>query len=62
MNNIIKPSQCPYRSSVGGKYYCEHSSKTMRYCSWTDNAPFGCPITLKDLRKIKINKIIEKIK
>lgn len=42
--DISKPSECPHRSNVSDKYFCEHPSKSLRYCTWTTEFPDGCPI------------------
>lgn len=57
---VIKPNDCPFREMVGGNYYCEHPSMTQRYCTWTNYTPANCPMTKKDLRSIKLNKILKK--
>jgi hypothetical protein len=56
---VIKPFDCPYREYVGGNYYCGHPLKVIRYCTWLNETPSGCPMTYQDLRMLKIKKLID---
>jgi hypothetical protein len=56
---VIKPFDCPYRESVAGNYYCGHPIKALRYCTWTNETPSGCPMTYLDIRMLKLKKIID---
>jgi hypothetical protein len=45
MNKIItKPSQCADRVFIGGKYFCNNPKTVLRYCTWINEFPDGCPL------------------
>lgn len=51
---ITKPSECPYRDCISAKYFCDHPSMKLRYCTWIDKIgqfPYGCPILEEDDQK-----------
>jgi hypothetical protein len=47
---ITKPSECPHRDCISGKYFCDHTSMKLCYCTWIDKFPDGCPL-LKEENK-----------
>jgi hypothetical protein len=58
---IEKTTDCPFRQNIGDAYFCNHPSMKWRYCWWLVNdIPDGCPLTEKDIRNIKIRKIIDR--
>jgi hypothetical protein len=46
---IASTHECAYREQVSGKYFCNHPTMTLRYCTWLSEFPHDCPLpTCKD--------------
>ena len=54
---LILPDDCPFRKIYGGSSYCEHKNRENRYCIWVS---INCPMSVEELRKLKITKIIKR--
>jgi hypothetical protein len=41
---IDTPQLCPYNGKDGDKHFCLHPDTKIRYCTWINLFPGGCPL------------------